>query len=90
MGKFCQSCGMPLKSGENSQLGTNQDGSLSKEYCHYCFDDGEFTAPDMTLQEMTAVGIKGIEAGNGNFISKFLLKTFYPYQLKKLKRWQGQ
>jgi len=31
--------------------GTNADGSLSDEYCTYCYGDGEFTN-DMTMDEM--------------------------------------
>lgn len=39
-GKICQSCGMPIKN--NSQLGTNKDGSTSQDYCKYCYIDGKF------------------------------------------------
>ena len=46
---ICQSCGMPLK--ENSDKGTNSDGSLSDVYCVYCFKDGSFTR-DITMEEM--------------------------------------
>lgn len=38
--KVCQSCGMPITSDE--QLGTNNDGSTSLDYCKYCFTNGEF------------------------------------------------
>ncbi len=47
---FCQSCSIPL---ENESLrGTNKDGSKNSEYCHYCFQEGAFVNPDMTLVEM--------------------------------------
>ncbi|MBL0258370.1 MAG: zinc ribbon domain-containing protein [Bacteroidetes bacterium] len=39
--KNCQSCGMPLKRDEKGG-GTNVDGSISKMYCSYCYDKGEF------------------------------------------------
>ena len=39
--KFCQSCGMPLTS--NEVCGTNADGSLSADYCTYCYQNGKFT-----------------------------------------------
>ena len=49
---FCQSCSMPL---DNPELqGTEKDGSKSKEYCRYCYLQGEFTKPGMTLKEMIA------------------------------------
>lgn len=47
---FCQSCSMPLDKPE--LLGTEKDGSKSKQYCAYCYQDGPFINPDMTLPEM--------------------------------------
>lgn len=32
--------------------GTEKDGSKSKEYCVYCYRDGAFINPKMTLAEM--------------------------------------
>lgn len=49
-GKFCQSCGMPLESSKDS--GTNADGTLNPKYCHYCFRNGKFLEPDITVDEM--------------------------------------
>lgn len=47
---FCQSCGMPVDLPELP--GTEKDGSRSTIYCIYCYRDGEFTDPDMTMEEM--------------------------------------
>ncbi|HEX6848536.1 MAG TPA: zinc ribbon domain-containing protein [Chitinophagaceae bacterium] len=48
--KYCQSCSMPL---DNPQLlGTEKDGSPSNDYCKYCYKDGEFTSPGITLDQM--------------------------------------
>jgi radical SAM superfamily enzyme len=47
---FCQSCSMPLDKPE--LLGTEKDGSKSKEYCSYCYQNGAFTTPNTTLEEM--------------------------------------
>jgi len=33
-------------------LGTNKDGTRSNEYCTYCFQNGKFREPEMTLQQM--------------------------------------
>jgi hypothetical protein len=48
--KFCQSCSMPLDS--KDILGTEKDGSSNLAYCKYCYKDGAFTAPGMTLAGM--------------------------------------
>ena len=47
---FCQSCSRPL---DNSELlGTEEDNSPSCEYCKYCYQNGEFIHPGITLDEM--------------------------------------
>ena len=47
---FCQSCSMPLDS--DAVKGTEKDGSLSNEYCKHCYENGAFTAPDLTMDGM--------------------------------------
>lgn len=38
--KLCQICGMPM--GDTDELyGTEKDGSKNKEYCKYCYENGE-------------------------------------------------
>ena len=49
-GPFCQSCAMPMDKPE--LFGANADDSASDEYCVYCFKKGEFTEPDITMEEM--------------------------------------
>jgi hypothetical protein len=56
---FCQSCSMPLDNPD--LLGTEKDGSKSLEYCRYCYQNGAFTKPDMTLKEMTSRVITQME-----------------------------
>ncbi|HUZ57843.1 MAG TPA: zinc ribbon domain-containing protein [Hanamia sp.] len=48
--RICQSCSMPLSSAELS--GTEKDGSMKKDYCKYCYENGQFTNPNLTLEEM--------------------------------------
>ena len=49
--KFCESCGMPM--GETDEMyGTEANGSKSEDYCKYCYDNGAFTNPNGTLEEM--------------------------------------
>jgi hypothetical protein len=49
-GPLCQSCAMPMEKPED--FGTNADGSKSNDYCHYCFQKGKFTEPNLTVEQM--------------------------------------
>lgn len=53
---FCQSCSMPLD--EPALLGTEKDGTRNQEYCIYCYQQGSFVQPAMTLGEMKTL-VKG-------------------------------
>ena len=46
--KFCQSCGMPMLPG--IAYGTEADGSLSGDYCSYCYGSGAFLG-EMSMEE---------------------------------------
>jgi hypothetical protein len=78
---FCQSCSMPM--GTPELFGTEKDGSKNSDYCKYCYADGAFINPNMTLDEM-----KG-------FMMKFMEKEKLPEdivgvaisRLPFLKRW---
>ena len=85
-GSFCQSCGMPMNKPEDS--GINTDGSMSKEYCKFCFENGKFTDPNITMQQMmekVAGFMVTLEKMPANE-AKRLAKTFIP----ELKRWQSK
>ena len=80
---YCQSCSMPLV---NPQLqGTEQDGSKSREYCKFCYQDGSFTHPDMTLKDMTFQVIEQMEKVHLDSKTIDLAVSSLPY----LKRWQS-
>lgn len=51
----CQSCGMPLGEG---LFGTMKDKAVSKDYCKFCFSNGTFTVPDLTLEKMIDISIR--------------------------------
>jgi hypothetical protein len=51
-GPFCQSCSMPLTKSED--FGTEADGSESKDYCKFCYQEGKFTSPDMSMDDMVS------------------------------------
>lgn len=56
----CQSCGMPLSDEFGGNFGTSADGSITSEYCIFCFKSGEFTNPNQTLEEMINSSIENM------------------------------
>lgn len=49
--KNCQSCGMPLKRDVKGG-GSNADGSISQVFCSHCYENGRYTKPDITAEQM--------------------------------------
>jgi hypothetical protein len=73
---------MPLTSPEI--LGTEKDGSPKKLYCKYCYRNGQFTRPQITLEEMKVLVTNKMEemkmdAGTINMVVSCL---------PNLKRWR--
>ena len=82
--KNCQSCGMPLSKDEKGG-GTEADRSKSIKYCSYCYEQGNFTKPDISMEEMkTLVKGKMKEMGFPRFIAGFFTK-----RIPKLERWKS-
>lgn len=83
--KHCQSCGMPLSKDENGG-GTEKDGTRSRIYCSHCYQSGEFTLPDLTVDQMKQrVKDKIVEFGMAKFIAGFFTRN-----IPKLERWKQQ
>jgi hypothetical protein len=81
-GKLCQSCSMPL---DNEEIrGTEKDGSKSSEYCIYCYKDGAFTNPDMTMGQMETMVKMQMEKRN----IPANITTMAVNSLPGLKRWK--
>ncbi|MFA5995765.1 MAG: zinc ribbon domain-containing protein [Patescibacteria group bacterium] len=80
---ICQSCGMPMKA--DKDFGTNQDKTINQEYCTHCYQAGQYTAPDITLDQMTK-GCVGImtQFGVPEMQAKQQMETLLP----TLKRWK--
>jgi hypothetical protein len=79
----CQSCGMPLKRDEK-RGGTNHDGTKSKMFCSHCYENGKFTMPSITVDEMKVrVKEKMKEMGFPGFLSGIFTK-----HIPKLERWK--
>ncbi|OQY02026.1 MAG: hypothetical protein B6I20_07320 [Bacteroidetes bacterium 4572_117] len=81
--QICQSCGITLTE-ENK--GLNADKSQNEEYCHYCFNYGEFTEPKMTL-DLQIKKLSEMAISNFN-LSEDEALTMAKKTLPKLKRWQ--
>ena len=47
--KRCQSCGMPIDAAF-ANLGTERRWSPATEYCTFCFQNGDFTNPELNAR----------------------------------------
>lgn len=82
--KYCQSCGMPMKN-DPKHGGSNADGSQSELYCSYCYQDGAFTQPDLTVTEMQVFcKAKMKEMGFPGLLAGFFTKGMH-----RLERWKN-
>ncbi|WP_066072724.1 zinc ribbon domain-containing protein [Neobacillus soli] len=80
--KNCQSCGMPLAKDELGG-GTEMDGTKRTKYCSHCYMNGEFTMPNITVEEMKErVKQKIVEFGMPKFIA-----GMFTGNINKLERW---
>jgi hypothetical protein len=84
LGPVCQSCGMPLNQPED--FGTAADGHRMNDYCRFCYRDGVFMNPDVTLEQMIdqCVGIMARQGIMPEAKARALLTEVMP----GLKRWR--
>lgn len=81
--KNCQSCGLPMKKDPQGG-GTNADGTKSAMYCSYCYQNGAFYSPNMTVKEMqTLVKGKLKEMGFPGLVA-----WFFTLNIPRLSRWK--
>jgi hypothetical protein len=84
---ICQSCGMPLDKDPNKG-GTNTDGSISKKYCSFCYQNGKFTDEETTLQEKID---KNVRIAMQKFnVSEEQARAMAESILPKLERWKKE
>lgn len=80
---ICQSCGLPLT---RNTYGLNANFTTSKEYCKFCYNNGHFTSPNLTLEQqilkLTEMAVQ--KFGSTKDEAKRLATTILP----TLKRWQ--
>jgi len=79
---FCQSCTMPID--DPALRGTEKTGEKSELYCKYCYSNGEFTNPSMTLAEMENICKEQMKKQN---IPAHILELSLK-MLPNLKRWK--
>ena len=73
---------MPLDKPE--VLGTEINGSKNKEYCIYCYKDGAFTDPGLTLGQMKELVKKQMQKMDMDAVTMAWVESNLPY----LKRWR--
>ena len=84
--RFCQSCGMPMGQ-TDERYGTEADGSKSRDYCSYCYENGAFTAP-CTMEEMIDFCVEPmLESMPG--MTEESARAMMQEHLPQLKRWQA-
>ena len=76
---------MPMNLGP---YGTNADGTKSEDYCAYCYTNGQFNAPNMTMEEMINVCIPHVVNGNKGMDEK-KARELMEQTLPQLKRWKN-
>lgn len=82
MEKICQSCGMPIT--DENQLGTNKDQMLNKDYCKYCYVNGEFIDKVGMEEYIDMCSQYGEQAGMTNEEMRKHCEKLFP----TLKRWR--
>lgn len=85
--KYCQSCGMPI---DEQTFGSESNGLKNENYCHYCYEKGQFTA-NCTMEEMIAHCAEYVDEYNKTAEVKVTkeeaienMRKFFPH----LKRWK--
>jgi hypothetical protein len=81
----CQSCGMPIDE-SLANFGTEGDGSSSDQFCTFCYQNGEFTNPHQTVDEMVASSVDFMTANLG--FSAAEATELSNNVIRKLRRWQ--
>lgn len=80
---FCQCCGMPIP--DPATHGTNADGGMSDDYCKFCYQGGEFTAKDISMDDfIEATAVHFVREQGGTLDDAV---SFMATMLPRLKRW---
>ena len=82
---YCQSCGMDMVDSKEA-YGTNQDGTISTEYCHYCYKDGKFQA-GTSLEELIHHWTEHVTKEDPSLDKEETKQKFHNF-LSGLNRWK--
>lgn len=83
MQTYCQSCSLPMDK-DPLNGGSEKDGSRSETYCSYCYENGDFISPDMTVKDMQALCMEKVqERGVPKPLAWLMTRT-----MPKLQRWR--
>ena len=82
-GPFCQSCGKPLA--RHYDFGTAADGIRINDYCNYCYEAGQFTAPEITVEQMIEQAVDFLS--RQTLMSKTAAQAWASKKIPELKRW---
>jgi hypothetical protein len=75
---------MPLEKPED--FGTSREGFRINDYCHYCFADGAFTNPDISLPSMLDLCVGAlVKKGMPQAQARALMSDVLP----RLGRWRS-
>jgi len=77
---------MPLKKDAKGG-GSEKDGTISTTYCSSCYQDGAFTNPTMSLEEMRKL-VDDVLKNEMKFPK--ILRWLATRQLPKLARWKTE
>ena len=83
MSQTCQSCGMQMENEEN--WGTEADDSKSKYYCMSCYRKGEFTDPDLTMEQQI---VNFVDSADQVDMTTRQALSYAEQLFPKLKRWK--
>lgn len=82
--KYCQSCGMPM-SGE--LYGTESNNEKNQDYCIYCYENGTFKQPNLTMEQMIEACVPYMKnKGMKEEEARALMNSCLP----QLKRWKKE
>ena len=81
---ICECCGMPMH--HLTDFGTNKDGTVNTEYCHFCFLKGRFVDHGISLEQKIEKNI-AMAHKMGTPREEATLNAHNT--LPKLKRWKG-
>lgn len=81
---ICESCAMPMH--HLSDFGTNEDGTVNTDYCHFCYLEGKFVDHGISLEEKIE---KNIDKAHKMGMSREEATMMAHSTLPRLKRWKA-